>query len=162
MAKTRTLETILAQIEQLRAEAEAIRQKERPEVIAHLKELIHLYEIPDAHLSVAAAGGRIKQSERKSALPPLYKDPASGATWTGRGPAPSWIRDASDRSAFSINGPAKEEPQSQLSVTSTVATGTRKTAGRTQVAQPVAPLKATPRKVGSPKGTNRVARAARS
>ena len=31
-----------------------------------------------------------------------YRDPATGATWTGRGKPPNWIKDASDRTPFEI------------------------------------------------------------
>jgi DNA-binding protein H-NS len=34
--------------------------------------------------------------------PPKYRDPESGATWSGRGPAPAWIANAKDRSKFAI------------------------------------------------------------
>ncbi len=40
----------------------------------------------------------------KGALPPKYRDPKSGATWSGRGPAPAWLASAKDRSLFLIAG----------------------------------------------------------
>ena len=33
---------------------------------------------------------------------PKYRDPKSGATWSGRGPAPAWLAGAKDRSKFLI------------------------------------------------------------
>jgi DNA-binding protein H-NS len=39
----------------------------------------------------------------KGTYPPKYRDPASGATWSGRGHAPSWIKDAANRDAFLIS-----------------------------------------------------------
>jgi DNA-binding protein H-NS len=36
--------------------------------------------------------------------PALYRDPKTGATWSGRGRAPSWISGAKDRSRFLIGG----------------------------------------------------------
>jgi DNA-binding protein H-NS len=33
---------------------------------------------------------------------PKYRDPVSGATWSGRGPAPAWLAGAKDRDAFLI------------------------------------------------------------
>jgi DNA-binding protein H-NS len=38
----------------------------------------------------------------KGTYPPKYRDPASGATWSGRGHAPSWIKDAANRDEFLI------------------------------------------------------------
>lgn len=35
---------------------------------------------------------------------PKYRDPKSGATWSGRGRAPVWITSAKDRTAFLIEG----------------------------------------------------------
>ena len=38
---------------------------------------------------------------KESTAPPKYRDPATGATWTGRGKAPAWIVDK-DREQFAI------------------------------------------------------------
>lgn len=35
---------------------------------------------------------------------PKYRDPETGATWSGRGRAPAWLADAKDRTAFLISG----------------------------------------------------------
>lgn len=35
-------------------------------------------------------------------VPPKYRDPTTGATWTGRGKPPTWIRDR-DRTPFLIS-----------------------------------------------------------
>lgn len=35
---------------------------------------------------------------------PKYRNPATGATWSGRGRAPAWLADAQDRTAFLISG----------------------------------------------------------
>ncbi|REG50897.1 H-NS histone family protein [Paraburkholderia sp. BL6669N2] len=34
--------------------------------------------------------------------PPQYRDPKTGATWSGRGRAPAWIAEAKDRTKFLI------------------------------------------------------------
>jgi DNA-binding protein H-NS len=34
---------------------------------------------------------------------PKYRDPKSGATWSGRGPAPAWLAGAKDRTKFLID-----------------------------------------------------------
>jgi DNA-binding protein H-NS len=36
--------------------------------------------------------------------PAMYRDPKSGATWSGRGRAPAWLAGARDRSRFLIDG----------------------------------------------------------
>lgn len=35
---------------------------------------------------------------------PKYRDPKTGATWSGRGPAPAWLAAVKDRTAFLIAG----------------------------------------------------------
>lgn len=35
---------------------------------------------------------------------PKYRDPATGATWSGRGRAPAWLANVEDRTAFLISG----------------------------------------------------------
>ncbi|SDI70107.1 DNA-binding protein H-NS [Paraburkholderia steynii] len=38
---------------------------------------------------------------------PKYRDPKTGATWSGRGPAPAWLVGVKDRTAFLIAGVSK-------------------------------------------------------
>ncbi|WP_041744238.1 H-NS histone family protein [Paraburkholderia xenovorans] len=54
-----------------------------------------------ASKSVGASGGT---GQRKGPQPALYRDPKSGATWSGRGPAPAWLAGAKDRTKFLIDG----------------------------------------------------------
>jgi len=51
-----------------------------------------------------ATRSRTKPSAKRS-VPPKYRDPATGATWTGRGLPPAWIASAKDRSKFLIDAP---------------------------------------------------------
>ncbi|SAK94495.1 histone family protein nucleoid-structuring protein H-NS [Caballeronia catudaia] len=43
---------------------------------------------------------------------PKYRDPQSGATWSGRGKAPAWLASAADRTAFLINAPGAASSES--------------------------------------------------
>jgi DNA-binding protein H-NS len=52
--------------------------------------------------AVADAGAR--KGQRKGPHPAKYLDPKTGATWSGRGPAPAWLAVAKDRSKFLIAG----------------------------------------------------------
>ncbi|AUT66505.1 H-NS family nucleoid-associated regulatory protein [Paraburkholderia terrae] len=54
--------------------------------------------------SVGATAGK---GQRKGPQPALYRDPKTGATWSGRGPAPAWLAGAKDRSRFLIAGAAQ-------------------------------------------------------
>ncbi|SAK98289.1 histone family protein nucleoid-structuring protein H-NS [Caballeronia temeraria] len=59
-----------------------------------------------ASSAVSAAGSSGKAPVRKvnatGALPAKYRDPKSGATWSGRGPSPKWLASAKDRTKFLI------------------------------------------------------------
>jgi hypothetical protein len=41
---------------------------------------------------------------KKSAAAVKYRDPKTGATWTGHGRAPSWIASAKNRDRFLVDG----------------------------------------------------------
>ncbi|CAB3688869.1 H-NS family nucleoid-associated regulatory protein [Trinickia soli] len=43
---------------------------------------------------------------RRGPQPAKYRDPESGATWSGRGPAPAWLANAKDRTKFLIEAGA--------------------------------------------------------
>ncbi|MDR8402238.1 H-NS histone family protein [Paraburkholderia sp. USG1] len=49
-------------------------------------------------------GATSTKGQPKGPQPAKYRDPKSGATWSGRGPAPAWLADAKDRSKFLIDG----------------------------------------------------------
>jgi DNA-binding protein H-NS len=51
-----------------------------------------------------AAGGLAPNGQRKGPQPTKYLDPKSGATWSGRGPAPAWLAAAKDRTRFLVDG----------------------------------------------------------
>ncbi|RDK03070.1 H-NS histone family protein [Paraburkholderia lacunae] len=56
-----------------------------------------------ASVTRAAAG---RKGQPKGKQPPKYRDPKTGATWSGRGPAPAWLSAARDRSKFLIDSTA--------------------------------------------------------
>ncbi|MCG5078981.1 H-NS family nucleoid-associated regulatory protein [Paraburkholderia tagetis] len=51
-----------------------------------------------------SVGTTVGKGQRKGPQPAKYRDPKSGATWSGRGPAPAWLAGAKDRSKFLIDG----------------------------------------------------------
>lgn len=57
-----------------------------------------------AKAAVTHAAGR--KGQPKGAQPPKYLDPKTGATWSGRGPAPAWLAAVKDRSKFLIESAA--------------------------------------------------------
>jgi DNA-binding protein H-NS len=46
---------------------------------------------------------RARRQTPKSLSPAKYRDPTSGATWSGRGRAPDWIKSAKSRKRFLIS-----------------------------------------------------------
>jgi len=49
-----------------------------------------------------ALGAHTGKGQPKGPQPALYRDPKSGATWSGRGRAPAWMADAKDQKKFLI------------------------------------------------------------
>ncbi|KPF68710.1 histone family protein nucleoid-structuring protein H-NS [beta proteobacterium AAP99] len=91
---------IQSRIEQLAAEMAALQKqlvKEQSEkrqgAIDQIKALMH-----EHGLSVADLGGRTKAAkpraasgDKRSAVAPKFRDPATGQTWAGRGQKPRWL-----------------------------------------------------------------------
>ncbi|WP_027800632.1 H-NS family nucleoid-associated regulatory protein [Paraburkholderia dilworthii] len=46
------------------------------------------------------------KGQPKGAQPPKYRHPTTGATWSGRGPAPAWLASVKDRTRFLIDSGA--------------------------------------------------------
>ncbi|MGS1073533.1 H-NS family nucleoid-associated regulatory protein [Burkholderia glumae] len=59
----------------------------------------------NAVIPSASAVSKVKKQGNyvRGPQPAKYRDPKTGATWSGRGPAPAWIANAKDRSRFSID-----------------------------------------------------------
>jgi DNA-binding protein H-NS len=51
-----------------------------------------------------AAGALASKGQRKGPQPAKYLDSKTGATWSGRGPAPAWLAAAKDRTEFLVDG----------------------------------------------------------
>jgi DNA-binding protein H-NS len=61
-------------------------------------------DIASSAKRVGASGGKVpvREVQSKGALPAKYRNPKSGASWSGRGPAPKWLASAKDRTKFFI------------------------------------------------------------
>ena len=87
---------LLAQRAALDEQIEALRSVERGEVIAWIFEQMALFQIKPEDLS-----SRRGPKKRSGPVAARYRDPESGATWSGRGRAPRWLADQ-DRDKFLI------------------------------------------------------------
>lgn len=104
-----TLEALQAKIKKLQAEAEAIVSKKSSVALESIRALMARHNLTtadiDAHLghrkrgrpSLKSAGVQTKGVAR-------YRDPKTGATWTGHGRAPAWIASAKDRNKYLVSG----------------------------------------------------------
>jgi DNA-binding protein H-NS len=54
----------------------------------------------------AVTSVKSSKGQPKGAQPPKYRNPKTGATWSGRGPAPAWLASVKDRTRFLIDSAA--------------------------------------------------------
>ena len=81
---------------------EAARRAEVAGAISKVKELVAAHSLTHQDIfGGAKRGPKAKGPKAGGTVAPKYRDPATGATWTGRGKAPKWI-DGQDRSKFAI------------------------------------------------------------
>lgn len=91
---------LLQQQKELALQIEAARKSELADAVAKVRALIQQYGLTEK--DVFPAGRRaVVKSGGASKVPPKYRDPATGQTWTGRGKAPKWI-DGKNRDQFLI------------------------------------------------------------
>ncbi|SOE35251.1 H-NS family nucleoid-associated regulatory protein [Delftia acidovorans] len=89
-------QNLLAQKAELEAQIAAAQAERKAEGIAQARALIGEYGLTAA--DVFPAQGK---KPKGSVGAPKYRDPATGATWTGRGKQPRWI-EGKDRALFLI------------------------------------------------------------
>ena len=108
---TQSLKSIETQIKKLEARAQALRQKDRKPAIATIVQQMKTHEISIAEIAEAlerSSGLRRgpprerpagSGQARKAAVAPKYRNPETGATWSGRGRSPHWILEAEQSGA---------------------------------------------------------------
>jgi len=89
---------LLAQRDALDQQIEELRNIARGDALEWIREQIAVFDVKLEDL-----GPRLGRSPKKRSGPVAakYRDPASGATWSGRGKPPRWIADE-DREKFVI------------------------------------------------------------
>jgi DNA-binding protein H-NS len=119
-----TLEQIQSEMKRLQAQAEAMMAKKAKTVLADIRKLMDQHGLTtadiDAHsatkkragrpsgaASAKGSGGKAVTKE-KGKLPPKYRDPKTGATWSGHARPPAWIAKVRDRTKFLIDGAGAE------------------------------------------------------
>lgn len=92
MSNTISYQTIMTQIENLRKQADMLRIGE---VIDEMKAKIQQYGISPQDLfdDEALSGYQAEKVVHSRKKPDVkFKDPQTGATWTGRGKTPKWMQ----------------------------------------------------------------------
>ena len=75
------------------------RERELDDAIAQVKALIANYDLTPKDVFPKNSGKRATEGSR---VQPKYRNPVTGDTWTGRGKAPKWIKNA-ERQQFLIH-----------------------------------------------------------
>ncbi|SIT46336.1 Histone family protein nucleoid-structuring protein H-NS [Paraburkholderia piptadeniae] len=108
-----TLEALQAKIQKLQEQADAIASQKSAAALESIRSLMVKHNLTtadiDAHLghrkrgrpSLKSAGVQTKGAAK-------YRDPKTGATWTGHGRAPAWIAGAKDRNKYLVSGAASQ------------------------------------------------------
>ncbi len=78
---------LLAQRETLEKQIKEAKEKEFAAIVSEIKQKIADYGVTLADLGF----GRAKQAKPRQPVAPKYRDPLSGAEWSGRGKPPKWI-----------------------------------------------------------------------
>jgi DNA-binding protein H-NS len=86
-----TLKDLLAQKAELERQIAQTQRAERDEAIARVKALMAEHGLSLADLGVKAASPARGGAGAGTKVPPKYRDPATGNTWSGRGLKPTWL-----------------------------------------------------------------------
>ncbi|MDF0506486.1 H-NS histone family protein [Burkholderia cenocepacia] len=88
-----------AQADALAQQAEEARLAELDAIITSIREQVAEYDITPEQIF---GRRRAVAASPRAPIAPKYRDPKSGATWSGRGKAPQWIAKAKNRDRFLI------------------------------------------------------------
>lgn len=115
-----TLEQIQARLKKLQAQADALIARKAQVAVNQIRELMLKHGLTTADIEAKAKArrdakalnGRSAIGKAKTAgaakgkLPPKYRDPKTGATWSGHARPPVWIKNVKDRTKFLIDAAA--------------------------------------------------------
>ena len=82
-----TYKELLEQREKLEQQINDARKAEVGDAVAKIRALMK-----DYGLSIADIEPK-RTADKREKVEPKFRDPATGATWTGRGKPPAWIKD---------------------------------------------------------------------
>jgi DNA-binding protein H-NS len=88
------LSDLLAKKAELEQQIIELQREERASAIAQVKALMAQHGLTLADLSARSTPAPVKGKAGGGKVPPKYRDPASGQTWSGRGLHPKWLKQA--------------------------------------------------------------------
>jgi DNA-binding protein H-NS len=94
-------EELQAKIADLQAQAARVKEEEKEQAIAMARTMISAYGITARDLGLDKTVKAKSGPKVGNKIAAKYRDPQSGATWSGRGKTPRWINGA-DRSQYAI------------------------------------------------------------
>ncbi|HAF2413293.1 TPA: H-NS histone family protein [Salmonella enterica] len=92
-----TYQELKAQAEAMAAKAEEVRLSELGAIVQEIRAKVAEYGITENDIfgrRRGRTGTQVKSAEIK------YRDPKTGATWTGRGRPPAWLKGVRNRDRF--------------------------------------------------------------
>jgi len=95
-----TYKELKAQMDTLAQKAETARLAEFQAVVDDIRTKVVEYGITEKDIFGVRRGRTAKKAT--GPIEAKYRDPKTGATWSGRGRAPAWIKDAKNRNRFLI------------------------------------------------------------
>ncbi|WP_028221586.1 H-NS histone family protein [Paraburkholderia oxyphila] len=166
-----TLDAINLKIAKLQKQAATIAEKQNSVGLTKIRDLMHKYALTVADIesfvgkkrgrkpsALAAEGAGKAPRASVHHVEPKYMDPKTGATWSGRGRAPLWIRDVKNRSKFLIEAGVKTDAPEAKAAPAKKATA-KAAAAKKAVARRVATKKATIGRAASPANGTRARKA---
>ena len=162
-----TLEQIQVRMKKLQVQAEALLAKRAQAAVDQIRELMIKHGLTTADIEARAkarrqakaAGHRLSNGAAKPAakakgkMPAKYRDPKTGATWSGHARPPAWIKDVKDRTRFLIDGTA--EISLNGSGASKTTTAPKKVSAKKAAAKKAPAKKVVARKVATKKAAAR-------
>jgi DNA-binding protein H-NS len=96
-----TYKELKAQMAALAEQTEAARAAEFQAIVNDIRAKVSEYGITEKDI-FGSRRGRPAKAKTAAPIAAKYRDPKTGATWSGRGRAPTWIKDAKNRGRFLI------------------------------------------------------------
>jgi DNA-binding protein H-NS len=91
-----------AKAAEILAQAEQVKAEEKQQAAEACRAMIATYGITAKDLGLDKAPKAKAGPKPGNKIAAKYRDPQSGATWSGRGKTPKWINGAADRSQYAI------------------------------------------------------------